>query len=226
MNATAQENLLTEQDEDQSPAELARLMNEKLHRFGSVYEQSALIQAPETKEKLDRLDCDDVVLDPLVKDSFDAALQVIAVDHLVEQMTASLDAHGVPQEKRMSVVAEAFMKVKQVEALGYTLLSEKELTAPPTREQLERGRVHHGNVGQEVMVIFSDRVGRGFMRRHIRFAAPNLYYRLSIWLKDKTNELPEILSSEAYDPELFVNPLDATSSFVKQRSKQRNKVAK
>jgi len=195
-----------------------------LQEDGLLQEQQVDVQAKD--EKLDKIGQDSLPIIPLVKKDFDAACQVTAVDHLVEQMTASLDTQGVPKELRMTVVAEAFMKVRQIDALGFTLLSEDELASAPNLLKSDSKPSHPSEVVPEILATFKHRIGRGFLRRHIRFAAPNLYYRLSIWLKDKENELPDELSPNSYDPELFVNPLTATKSFVNQRSKLRKSAHK
>lgn len=126
---------------------------------------------------------------PIVEKNPSAPCPVTAVDHLVEQMTASLDFNQVSKEQRMATVAEAFMKIRQIEELGHTLLSDEELTAPASLPWSARNGTW-GNILDYIVDQYESRIGRGFVRSHLKKANMPAYDALRNWLRASGNTAP------------------------------------
>lgn len=206
---------------------IARALIDNLHgakalpdfSFEPANETRAAELARRFSENLDKPNGEDVSYRLDLKKKFDDACQVTAVNHLVEQMTAALDADGVPKEQRMSIISQAFMKVRQINEIGYALKSDEELSQPP--ETLWIDRIKGTQPLDHAAEQFKHRTKFGFFTKHLIEADGTLYNALRRANPAKEVELPAWLRPNELFENLKIDPLDAIKIIENKRKKDK-----
>ena len=169
---------------------------------------------------VDKICQDKVYLQPVVKSEFNARREIVSTK-MVDDAWRAFENEDFSRVQQLEILSEMFMALHQKIELGKRLLSEIELKAPPATLWKQRDKSRKLKPQEHIEEQFSSRIGRGFERKHLKVADPELYAALSQWLHRNKQLAPVWLTlPDNYEP-CLADPLSAIAEVVSNRRRIR-----